>query len=193
MKIVNNEILQKTPFLNFNNTTYEDRHGELKHWVWAQRPNERKAVVIAAVVDNGMVEVGPKIYERDLRLVVTKEFRVPISDYEFSLPAGLIDENESIEETANREFFEETNLKIKRIIQTSPFVFNSPGITDESIAIVFCEAEGEPLTQNNEASEEIEIIIADKNKIQEILDDPKNKIDAKSWIIFNQFVGNSFF
>jgi len=192
MKIIGTEILLKTQFIDMKATEYEDQKGETKYWVWAQRPNARKAVVIAAVVDNGFLP-GPAPYKRDLKLVVTKEFRVPISDYEFSLPAGLIDENESIEETAAREFFEETGLKIKRIIQTSPFVYNSPGMTDESAAIVFCEAEGEPSTQNNEASEEIEIIIADKNKIKEILDDPKNKIGAKSWIIFNQFIGKTFF
>jgi ADP-ribose pyrophosphatase len=190
MKIINTDIMTKSKFLNFNVTEYEDKEKNSKFWYWVQRPNGLKAVVIAAIVDIGLVRQKPDDFiEKDYRLVMTKEFRIPINGYEFGFPAGLVDGDETIEETARREFYEETGMNIKRIIQTSPFVFNSPGMTDESVAIVFCEAEGTPSTKNNESSEDIEVILADKNQIKEILTNKELMIGAKAWIIFNNFVG----
>jgi len=194
MKILRTKPLIKTQFLDLLATEYLNKKNQTNYWTWCSRPNGMKAVYIAAVVDKGWITmpVGAG-YQRDLRLVVIKEFRVPLQDYEFSLPAGLIDKNESIEEAARREFFEEVGLNVTKIKHISPFIINSAGLSDESISIVFCEAEGEISNKNNESSEEIEIIIADKNKVQEILENPNNKISAKAWLIFNSFIGRNFF
>ena len=188
MKIKDTEILLKTQFLNINATEYEDTKGENKFWVWTQRPNGRKAVVIAAVVDKGFVEVQPKVYERDLRLVVIKEFRVPLADYEFGFPAGLIEEDEDIVTAANREFFEETGLKFKRVLRQSPFVYNSPGITDESIAMVYVECEGEISKKGLEASEEIDTFLMTRSDVEALLKDKTLKFGAKFWIVAENFV-----
>ncbi len=45
-------------------------------------------------------------------LVLIREFRMPINDYIYSLPAGLIDEGEDIYQAAIREMYEETGLSL---------------------------------------------------------------------------------
>ena len=57
-----------------------------------EKADEADAVVIVATID----VAGEK------KLVVTKEFRVPIWDDEYGFPAGLIDEGEDIEGNANQ-------------------------------------------------------------------------------------------
>lgn len=45
---------------------------------------------------------------KPLSTVIIEQYRPPIGNYVIELPAGLVDENESAEETALRELHEET-------------------------------------------------------------------------------------
>eukprot|EP00918_Siedleckia_nematoides_P107103 GHVU01233499.1.p1 GENE.GHVU01233499.1~~GHVU01233499.1.p1 ORF type:complete len:194 (+),score=33.44 GHVU01233499.1:866-1447(+) len=188
MKIKDTEILLKSQFLNLKATEYEDTKGEDKFWVWAQRPGGRRAVVIAAVVDNGMIEITPKLYKRDLRLVVTKEFRVPLGDYEWGFPAGLVDGEEDPVTAATRELKEETGLTVTSVLRKSPFIYNTAGMTDESIAMVYVECEGELSKEGLEASEEIDTFLMTQSEVDELLKDETKKFGAKAFIIMENFV-----
>jgi len=194
MKILQTETLVKTKFLDFKATEYESDKGVKGFWTWCSRPNGMKAVLIAAVVDKGWttLSIGAG-YKQDLRLVVIKEFRVPLADYEYSLPAGLIEKDEKIEDCVRREIFEETGLNLVKINNISPFVYNSAGLSDESISIVFCTVEGNISKDNTESSEEIETMICQPKEVEQILSNQNNKISAKTWLIFNWFVGRNFF
>lgn len=173
IRILKDEVLSKTPFVKFVNRMYFDKDGKLRNWSFAQRNNDRQAVMIVATV-NGM-------------LVVTKEYRVPIANYEIGFPAGLIDEGESIEEAAIRELKEETGLTVTKIKSVTPFLFNSPGITDESIAIVYAEAEGTPSTEFQEAAEDIETFLLTPAEVNEKLCS-NHCFGAKAYIEMKNYV-----
>ncbi|MGN0432209.1 MAG: NUDIX hydrolase [Lachnospiraceae bacterium] len=78
------------------------------------------------------------------RLLLTKEFRYPTGQFLLSPPAGLLDaEDENTENpilsAAAREIEEETGIKCKNTDTLSiinPLLFSSPGMTDESNALV---------------------------------------------------------
>ncbi|OCB85170.1 hypothetical protein A7U60_g7796 [Sanghuangporus baumii] len=61
--------------------------------------------------------------------VIIEQFRPPIGKYVVELPAGLIDEGETPEQTAIRELEEETGFKADKVIESSPIVVNDPGMT----------------------------------------------------------------
>lgn len=128
------------------------------------------AVVIVATID----------VSGERRLVVTKEFRVPIWDYEYGFPAGLIDDGEDIERTVSRELKEETGLELAKIKHISAPVFSSAGLTDESCHMVLVEAKGEVSNEWLDDTEDIEVLLLDIEGIRDLLASDK-KIAAKAW------------
>jgi len=128
------------------------------------------AVVIVATVDA----------DGDKKLVVTKEFRVPIWDFEYGFPAGLIDDGEDVETTVERELKEETGLELVKILHISTPVFSSAGLTDESCHMVLVEAQGQVSNKWLDKSEDIEVLLLDIKGIRELLASDK-KIAAKAW------------
>ena len=78
------------------------------------------------------------------KLLLTYEFRYPAGQYLLSVPAGLIDQSDTKEtnpiiSTAKRELKEETNIGLSEedhIEIINPLLFSTPGMTDESNALV---------------------------------------------------------
>ena len=78
------------------------------------------------------------------KLLLTYEFRYPAGQYLLSVPAGLIDKSDEAEAdpiivTAKRELKEETNIDLSeddKIEIVNPLLFSTPGMTDESNALV---------------------------------------------------------
>ena len=87
----------------------------------------------------------------DARLLLTQEYRYPAGRYLLSIPAGLIDEKdrngaEPLVTAARREIFEETGLQLRptdRVFSVNDLCFSSPGLTDESNALICAVAEVE--------------------------------------------------
>lgn len=78
------------------------------------------------------------------KLLLTREYRYPTGQFLLSPPAGLLDkEDEDQAEpllcTAKREIKEETGIVLKdtdSVYVINPLLFSSPGMTDESNALV---------------------------------------------------------
>lgn len=158
-------------------------HGE-HLWVMCSRKDqpiekasEADAVVIVATID----VAGEK------KLVLTKEFRVPIWDYEYGFPAGLIDDGEEIEDTVRRELKEETGLELLRINHISKPVYSSAGLTDEGCHMVLVEAKGHPSNEWLDGTEDIEVLLMDVEEIRELLESDK-KVAAKAWGLLYAYV-----
>lgn len=175
MKFIRKDVVTPTKYLNLNCSTYEEPFsGKTLNWVWVERPGSQNAVVIAALHKN--------------KLVVIQEFRIPISDYEWGLPAGLIDFGETPEETVRRELTEETGLKVKRFIRPiTSLIYNSSGLTNEGCHLAFVEAEGTPSRDLLDGSEDIYTYLLPQNKVRELIQDPQKKFGAKAYLIFERF------
>jgi ADP-ribose pyrophosphatase len=180
MKLKPDVLLKTTKFLNLVKTEAQTIAGNTLEWVWAQRPGSQNAAMIV-----------PLIYdEGEYKLVLIKEFRIPLKDYEWGFPAGLIDDGEDPVETARRELREETGLTVIRILWKTPPVYNSAGMTDEAAAIVCVEAAGKLSEAGQESSEEIHPKIFGKDQIRELLKDPSNKFGAKAYLMMLWFLND---
>lgn len=108
------------------------------------------------------------------KMVVIRQYRYSIDDYLYELPAGLIDEGETLEEAAVRELKEETGLDLTIIpcpaYINKPF-FTSVGLSDETCATVFGYAEGEMSLAGLEDSEDLEILLVNREEAKKIMEE----------------------
>lgn len=104
----------------------------------------------------------------DGSVLLEREFRYPLNSWCVSLPAGLIDAGESLEEAVARELSEETGYRLRADI--APAVrplpqpgFSSTGLTEENVQVVFAqvEAAGEARPDSAELIEPFTVARAD--------------------------------
>ena len=147
------------------------KNGKVINWERCSRKNNTKAVMIIPY------HVSKQKY------VMIQEFRVPINDYEIGFPAGLIEENEKIEDAISRELKEETGLDLVSIKEISPFTYSSSGMTDEAVAMAFINVDGEVSDKFLEPSEDIIPMLVSKNEIEKLMKQPDLKWGSKAWLI----------
>ncbi|ASW43477.1 NUDIX hydrolase [Clostridium isatidis] len=192
-KITKINTLAQTKFLNLYEAEYINKLGENKKWTIASRKNKQeiddkffqgKKDKIDAVV------IIPRHIEEN-KLVIIKQFRVPLNDFVIELPAGLIDGNETFEEAVKRELKEETGLDLVNIDynKTIEKTYASVGMTDESFALVSCNCKGKVSLENLEADEEIEVKLITKEEGREILKSGQ-KIDVKAYLAISNFINS---
>ena len=110
--------------------------------------------------------------EKRDKVVLVRQYRYTIGDYIYEFPAGLVEPDEEFHEGAVREMHEETGLKFTPLKVDPAFekpYFTTIGMTDESCATVYGYAEGEISKDAQEDSEEIEVVLADREEVKRIL------------------------
>lgn len=169
--------LTNCTWLNLFEVNFVRRNQPARSWLMCSRKDH--PVEDSAKAD--IVAIVPTMDSQDgKRLVVTKEFRVPLWDYEYGFPTGLIDDGEDVASAASRELKEETGLDLVKVNHISRPVFSSAGLTDESCHMVLVEATGEVSDRWAEDSEDIEVLLLDVEGIRDLLASRK-KIAAKAW------------
>jgi len=96
--------------------------------------------------------------DKDGRLLVIREKRPVVGSYIWALPAGLVDKGESVYQAAEREVMEETGMKLMFRPNVDVVYLNSfacPGMTDEQVALITGEVEGELSNDKQEENEDI--------------------------------------
>ena len=184
-KIKGSKKLTAGRWLNLFSVNYVARTGEEKSWQIVTRQKEPKCVSGDYRQPDAVVIVP--FHAEENKMVILREYRVPLNDYEYGFPAGLVDQGESVEQATRRELMEETGLSVRRFIKISPPIYSSAGMTDESVSMVYVDCEGAPSTRKNTASELIEILFVSPAEAQELLKDATLKFDAKAWLVISGF------
>lgn len=187
----------KSKFLNVFEVDYKDKMENDKKWIVASRLSEkdytdkilnnRKSDGVDAVIIVGYKTIDGV---QDA-IVVIKEFRIPINDYIYSLPAGLVDPGDDIYDTAIREMREETGLILSKIDKgrTCNKAYASVGMSDESLAIVYGNVEGNLSKAYMEDTELIEPMYMTRKDVRDLLNRKDVNIDIKAWLILREFAG----
>ena len=156
-------------FLSYYEMEAVHRDGSVSPYYMVSRnpnPDSLKAVTHKNAPD-GVVIYG--LYQD--KVVLVRQYRYPIGGYVYEFSAGLVEPGEDMEAAAIRELYEETGLTLHPIPCGSygrPF-FTTVGMTDESCGTVFGTCEGTPTSRHQEATEEIQVVLADKEECRRIL------------------------
>lgn len=116
------------------------------------------------------------------RIILVKQYRYPVGDYIYELPAGLVDEGETPIEAGIREMREETGYDFTPYPETAtmwnrPFIQNQ-GMSDECDVTVFGTVSPIAGDRALEETEEISVIMADRDEVKRILREEKVTIRA---------------
>ena len=177
-KIVKTTEMAAGRFLRLDLLEYNDSKGVARKWEAAQRQKAQAAVYILAVL------------KPSNRLIVLRQYRVPIDAYCIECPAGLIDDGEEPSVAAARELMEETGSVGKVEWQSGP-TCSSAGMTGEMVTI-FRMTVDETLPENKtpkqhlDDGEEIDVNLIPLNRLEEYLKErvqAGDKLDSRidSW------------
>ncbi|MEE1312511.1 MAG: NUDIX domain-containing protein [Lachnospiraceae bacterium] len=163
----------KCRFLNFFTMDVTHKSGRESKYFVASRAKEIKQLKAVTHENTSDGVIIYSVYgEKKDKIVLIRQYRYPIDDYIYEFPAGLVEAGEDFKEAGIRELKEETGLELEAInvpdMYSKPY-FTTIGMTDESCGTVYGYAKGIPSMDGQEDSEEIQIVLADKEEVRRIL------------------------
>ena len=164
--------LTENRFLNLYELDARQRDGKAITYYVASRAKKTEDLksVSGHRRADGVIMYGVYGEKKD-QIVLIRQYRYPLGDYFYEFPAGLVEPGEDVREAGIREMFEETGMTFTPREGGDferPF-FTTVGMTDESCAMVFGYCSGTPSNEHQEAAEDIQVVLADRDECRRIL------------------------
>ena len=168
-------ITQKTqnPFVNLYELDRESKTGQKGKYYVASRAKSQEQLKLKTRQNTPDGVIIYSLYgEEQDRVVLVRQYRYSIDGYIYEFPAGLVEQDEDFREAGVREMKEETGLTFTPLEVNPAYekpAFTTIGLTDESCGIVFGTAKGQVSREFLEDTEEIEVVLADREEVRRIL------------------------
>lgn len=172
-------ITKKTenPFVNLYELDRESKTGKKgKYYVASRAKSEKDLKLVTGENPPDGVVIYSLYGEKQDKVVLIRQYRYAINDFVYEFPAGLVENGEPYKEAAVREMKEETGLEFSPLSINEAYekpAFTTVGLTDESCSIVFGSSSGEITKEFQEDTEEIEVVLADREEVKRILKEEK--------------------
>ena len=189
-KYINIKKESDNKFLNlFHMEALTDAGRPFDYYFVSRRKEDRLKLYTKDIQAEGVV-IYPICKEEPEKIVMIRQYRYPLDDYLYELPAGLIDAGETPEQSAIREMKEETGMDFEVYEEGNasyrrPF-FMGAGFTDESCNAVFGYASGKISRDDMEDTETIQVLIVDKQEAKRIL--AEEKVSIRAAYLLMQFI-----
>lgn len=125
------------------------------------------------------IVVLPYIVEgNNISVVFIKEFRYPINQFIYDIPAGMTDPGLTPEQTVAKELKEEVGAELVKLETCTDFCFISPGTTNETSQTYFAQV---TLTgkQHLESNELIEVNVVPLEKVLKFINSHLMAVQGK--------------
>lgn len=137
MELIRFEKVKDGKYLKNYELTYLNKAGKEKTYEIVSRKELKE------IADIGKMSSGISIVATcNDKMLLLHEFRMGINKRVYNLCAGMLEEGETIEECIERELYEETGLKVKKIKKILPASYAAVAISDLKTYIAFVEVEG---------------------------------------------------
>ncbi len=164
MKLLKLNKVRDGRYLKNYELTYLNKKGNEKVYEIVSRHEIQNVEELGNIVSG----VSIAAYYED-KLLLLREFRMGVNKYIYNLCAGMIEEGETIEECIRRELYEETGLRLKRIIRILNPSYSAVAISDIKTQIAFVEAEGD-FEDHSSENEKIEAKFYGRNEVRALLE-----------------------
>lgn len=158
-------------WITLQRIAYTDQAGTARTWEAASRKTRARSAGVDAVA-MGNVLLHPS---RPPATLLVIQYRPPLDAFTVEWPAGLIDEGETAEQAAVREFREETGYECE-VVGVSPAQAADPGLSSANMKLVMVEVrlgEGDALLllpeQRLEDGEHIQRVVVPLAELHERL------------------------
>ena len=163
MQLIKMEKVKDGRYLKNYELTYENKAGKEKTYEIVSRKE------LNSISDIGSQPSGVSIIAtKDDRLLLLREFRMGVNKFIYNLCAGMLEEQESIEECIKRELYEETGLKVRKFLDILPPSYYAVAISDVKTYIAFVEAEGD-FEDHSSENEQIEAHFYTRDEVKNML------------------------
>ena len=163
MQLIKMEKVKDGRYLKNYELTYENKAGKEKTYEIVSRKE------LNSIADIGSQPSGVSIIAtKDDRLLLLREFRMGVNKFIYNLWAGMLEEQESIEECIKRELYEETGLKVRKFLDILPPSYSAVAISDVKTYIAFVEAEGD-FEDHSSENEQIEAHFYTRDEVKNML------------------------
>ena len=165
--------LTDNAYLNLYNVKATSIHNTPVDYFVASRAKSEKEMKLSTGANPPDGVIIYSLYgEKKDKVVLIRQYRYPIGTYAYEFPAGLVEKGEDYHDSAVRELYEETGLTLTPLKVDEAYqkpYFTSVGMSDESCAAVYGYASGTVSTDAQEASEEIQVVLVDREEVKRIL------------------------
>lgn len=174
--------LTENRFLNlYEMDAFTNKGTSFQYYFASRNRQEDLPLMTGQLCSNGIV-IYPVWKKEPDKLVLLRQYRYPLDDWIYELPAGLIDAGETPQQAAVREMKEETGL-IFEPYEGGNLGFRRPvylgaGMTDETSTSVFGFASGEISGEYREDTESINVLLVDKKEALRILNEERMSLRA---------------
>ncbi len=182
--------LSDNRFLNLYEMDALTEQGARFQYYFATRNSEEKLKLNTHDLHSEGIVIYPVWRDEPDHIVMIRQYRYPLDEWIYELPAGLIDAGENAAQAAVREMKEETGLDFTvyeggdSAYRRSFFL--GAGMTDESSQAVFGYASGIPDAAHAEATESIRVLIVDRAEARRIL--RQERVSLRCAYLLMQFV-----
>lgn len=167
IEILSTRQITSEKWLNLYESAFR-KDGKTSKWGFVSRRRGDGNSCISTTFPNAVVTVPILVMPNgERKLVLIKEYRVPIETYEYHFTAGLLEKGETIENCVKRELKEEAGFDLLKINRISPIMPSSSGMTDETSVMVFADCTYGDGKQELEHSEDIEVILLNHAEVCE--------------------------
>lgn len=170
-------------WLNMFEVTYKDNDGLIRYEMVSRHDLPE---VIKPSLNPDAVHIIPYSYVNGSMMVyLIKEFRYPVGDYIYAVPAGLVNKGENSKDSAIRELEEEIGAEVINIERTETSSYSSVGMTDERAEMFEAEVKLNK-SQHLDRGEKIEILPVKLEELEALLE--SEKFGARSKYGLRSFV-----
>lgn len=183
MRLISFNKIKDGRYLKNYELEYENRAGKIKKYEIVSRSEIDSPKNLGERI-SGVSIVA--LFED--KLLLLKEFRMAVNKYIYNLCAGMLEENETMEECIARELHEETGLRVKEIVAILPPSYAAVGISDIQTQIAIVKVEGILSNEFLSENEEIEAGFYSKAEVKALLE--KEKFSSRAQVMAYFFANN---